>query len=342
MSQSIRVRAVSGNELEQFLEEQNQPVLLYFSASWCGPCKAVSPVMDDIVEEAGADRVVKIDIDDQPDVAGQYSVRGVPTVILVSDGEEEARVVGARAKSVYEKLLAEAGDAAAVDKIVNPEVPELWHLLRDPSQLTEVMESDPDFLSRVDEFHRLTPLELAVRSKAAEAIELLLDAGAEPGIVELAGIGSAEDFRALSDRSPELLADEETREGCLLMACLWGRLDFVRLLLDASANPDGRAGHAPIIYAITGGEPDIMTALLEAGASTGFITQGDSDIRITPLHFAASLGKREFCEILLNFGADPTLERTAVKGDARPMTPVDDARQRDHEDVVNLLEEAMR
>jgi thioredoxin 1 len=68
--------------------------ILYFSAPWCGPCKQFGPVMEQIGQSVP---VQKINIDDQPDLATSYSVRNVPTVIIVKDGEIVNRMVGVQA-----------------------------------------------------------------------------------------------------------------------------------------------------------------------------------------------------------------------------------------------------
>src|SRR5580692_9152134 len=71
------------------------PVLLDFTATWCGPCKALAPIIDTIAQEyTGQLKVAKLDIDNSPDTPSRYGIRGVPTVILFKNGQEVARQVG--------------------------------------------------------------------------------------------------------------------------------------------------------------------------------------------------------------------------------------------------------
>jgi len=79
------------------------PTLVDFWAEWCAPCRAVAPILEEIAaEKDGSLRVVKLNVDENPDIAQRFGVMSIPTLILFASGEEKARVVGARAK---EQLL---------------------------------------------------------------------------------------------------------------------------------------------------------------------------------------------------------------------------------------------
>ena len=75
------------------------PVLVDFWAEWCGPCKMISPVLEEIAEEqAGKIRISKLNIDDNLDVTRRFDVMSIPTLILFKDGEPQLRVIGAKPK----------------------------------------------------------------------------------------------------------------------------------------------------------------------------------------------------------------------------------------------------
>jgi thioredoxin 1 len=74
-------------------------VLVDFWAEWCGPCKMVAPILDEIAEEhEGKIRIAKLNVDDNPEIARRFSVMSIPTLIVFRDGQEAARIIGAKGK----------------------------------------------------------------------------------------------------------------------------------------------------------------------------------------------------------------------------------------------------
>ena len=93
--------AVTGETFESEVLKAPVPVLVDFWAAWCGPCKAIAPVVDEIASEYnGRLKVVKVNVDDHDQIAIRYNVRSIPTLMLFHDGQEVERLVGAYPKPV--------------------------------------------------------------------------------------------------------------------------------------------------------------------------------------------------------------------------------------------------
>jgi thioredoxin 1 len=90
---------LSDDSFDEEVAASDTPVLVDFWAEWCGPCKMISPVLEEIAEEqAGKIRIGKLNIDDNLDVTRRFEVMSIPTLILFKDGEPKVRLIGAKPK----------------------------------------------------------------------------------------------------------------------------------------------------------------------------------------------------------------------------------------------------
>ena len=96
---------ITKENFETEVLKSDKPVLLDFWASWCGPCKMVSPIIDEIAGEVTHAKVGKINVDEQPELASKFRVMSIPTLAVIKDGKLVNSTVGARQKSDILSLL---------------------------------------------------------------------------------------------------------------------------------------------------------------------------------------------------------------------------------------------
>ena len=96
---------VNKNSFQDEVLNSDKPVLVDFWASWCGPCRMVAPILEEIAAERSDVKVCKINVDEEPELASRYKVMSIPTLLVVKEGQVVNQAVGARPKSQILSLL---------------------------------------------------------------------------------------------------------------------------------------------------------------------------------------------------------------------------------------------
>ena len=101
----MAVVTITKENFAQEVLQSAKPVLLDFWPSWCGPCRMLSPIVDEVAEERGDVKVGKVNVDEQPELAGEFGVMSIPTLLVFEQGKLVRQAVGARPKASVLDLL---------------------------------------------------------------------------------------------------------------------------------------------------------------------------------------------------------------------------------------------
>jgi thioredoxin 1 len=102
------INTLSDSTFDELIGASDAPVLVDFWAEWCGPCKMIAPILEEIAgEQAGKVQIAKVNVDDHPDLAMRFDVMSIPTLILFKDGQAQKRLIGAKGKGQLLEELSE-------------------------------------------------------------------------------------------------------------------------------------------------------------------------------------------------------------------------------------------
>jgi len=114
MAENANITTLTDDNFDEEVLNADKPVLVDFWATWCGPCRQIAPIIEDLADEfEGRAKVGKVDVDDNPQTAQEYGVRSIPTLLFFENGEVQEQLVGAAGKQSLKQTLEElAGQPA--------------------------------------------------------------------------------------------------------------------------------------------------------------------------------------------------------------------------------------
>lgn len=102
---SDKIVNITKDSFEQEVIKSDKPVMIDFWASWCGPCRMVAPIMEDLAEENNNVKICKVNVDEQGELAAQFRIMSIPTIMVFKNGENVEKVIGARSKEEFQELI---------------------------------------------------------------------------------------------------------------------------------------------------------------------------------------------------------------------------------------------
>jgi len=103
----MELKHIQEKDFENEVTKSKQPVIVDFFATWCGPCKMLGPILEDIADEEKDVKILKVDIDENMNLAQKFGIMSVPTLMLFKDGEEYGREIGLKSKEQLKEIIDE-------------------------------------------------------------------------------------------------------------------------------------------------------------------------------------------------------------------------------------------
>ena len=294
--------------------ESDLPVLVDFTATWCVPCREVDPIVDDLASEmAGKAKIVKLDIDDSPEIYQALRINGIPTVIFFNEGREEDRIGSPQRREIYEQYLTtmiEGGDMldTRLEMLQQDDYRRHFIVSRELADIEAILEHRPDLLVEPFEDGR-TPLSVAIKRSSVRQkalIEMILSHEPDIALHDLMGIGRCDEFLAAAETDPDIVNQPDSEGATPIWLGLMGSVrerddHCARALLAAGAQPVSSGSfylpRAVIFYE----DPDLLREFLDRG-----LDPDETDEQgMNTLHLTTMYGYLPLVEVLLEHGMDP-------------------------------------
>jgi len=315
---TIPVEYVTTETFESKVLEADRPVLLDFTAVWCGPCKEVDPVIESIAPEMeGRAYVYKLDIDQSPEVYESLRINGVPTVAFFNNGQEEDRITSPQSRETYVQYLesmigGESAEAATRALLEIDTFRRHFILSRDLEAVEAFAQQMPDLLTAPFENGQST-LSLVLNRPSVrqnDLISIILEAGVEVLPREYVGLGRCDEYRSAVDADPDLI-DRADPDGALPLYVAMMRERRLadggcfEFLMERGADPSG-AQH--LHYNLNRG----VVLSQDAQRMARFLARGldphAEDVNgYNALHMAVQYGYTDVVATLLDRGVDVSI-----------------------------------
>lgn len=332
---------VEQDGFEQAVLQSKVPVLVDFWAPWCGPCKALEPILKDLAEDyADQALIVKVNADEQRELCEQYQVRGLPTLLIFDNGDIEniskTKTKGQLAKLIDGHLAGSKRDDIFEENLSDSDMRSAFLASGELERVRERLTDDPKLaLNPFDD--GTTPIAMAIIQGDEDRIQAIMEHGPALTLGNLAALGDIDGLKSKLQQNPdELNAFEGAIGNPLAQSIQCGKLDSAQILLSAGAEVGTVKAHyfSPVNSALRG-SIEAFDLLLDNGLD---LTDSDNG---EILHLAVAFhSDMEIINRLLenNMSPDAANEQGLTALDLAKMFLKEKVTEEDKENQQNLID----
>lgn len=306
---SNNIVEISQDNFSTLVEKSETPVLVDFWAPWCGPCKALNPVIDQVADNlAGQATIAKINVDDERELAQKFGVRGIPALLLFKDGKVIQNVSDLRTtKSLIDIIQSQVSGQSIEDTMLknldDPEMLNMFLMEGDLALVEKTLQEQPQLATTPIGEQAVLPMSHAIMSQKMDRVELLRKFGAKPKLNEMLMAGFVDELKETVQglNHSEVLALAEMQEAEFYANVLMSNNEELFELLipaDANLNQPGQGEQYPILQTALRMPIEVLKQLVERGLNLNQMARGKTSIQL-------SVGNLEKVKYLIAQGVDP-------------------------------------
>ena len=278
------VKELLDDSFGQIVNQANVPVLVDFWAPWCGPCKALTPVIEQLAEKfEGKALIVKVNADEAPETVKQYNVRGLPTVLILNQGEVVNNVSRLTSLTGFSEALegeikGEDLEQTMLENLDKADVRAMLFVEADAEKIKQVVTSNPEYLELPIDEYGSTPVSLMIFQNNTAKLNLLLELGAKLTLGNMiAGGFTAELKQKIANLSQQQIVDEVGGlENLMRFSVFSANTEILDLVFpfDHDINNPGEHGAHSLLQWVLRSSLEVMQYFANKGLDYGFNWQG--------------------------------------------------------------------